>query len=62
MCNLSEALIEETQIATQIATQKSIITRLFSKGKTVEEIEDLTGYPLSLIEETRIELEENQGL
>lgn len=58
MCNLSEALIEETQIA----TQKSIITRLLSKGKTVEEIEDLTGYPLSLIEETRIELEENQDL
>ena len=53
MCNLSEALVEDTRKAT------AKITKLLMLNKTSEEIEELTGYPLSLIEEVKAELEED---
>ncbi len=54
MCNLSEALVEDTRKASVN------ITKLFMQGKTSEEIEELTGYPLSLIEEVQADLVEEQ--
>ncbi len=55
MCNLSEAVSESATKRTQRAT----IIRMFEKGKAIDEIEDLTGYPLELIEEVKAELEED---
>ena len=52
MCNLSEALVEDTRKASVN------ITKLFMQGKTSEEIEKITDYPLSLIEEVQADLEE----
>ena len=52
MCNLSEAIVEDTM--------RDTIVRMLSKGVTSEEIEDLTGYPLSLIEEVQADLVEEQ--
>lgn len=54
MCNLSEAVSESATKCTQRAT----IIRMFEKGKAIDEIEDLTGYPLELIEEVKAELED----
>ena len=51
MCNLSEALVEDTRKASVN------ITKLFMQGKTSEEIEEITDYPLSLIEEVQADLE-----
>ena len=50
MCNLSEALVEDTI--------KDTIRVILSKGKTPEEIEEFTDYPLDLIEEVKADLEE----
>ena len=50
MCNLSEALVEDTI--------KDTIRVMLSKGKTPEEIEEFTDYPLDLIEEVKADLEE----
>ena len=52
MCNLSEAIVEDAM--------RDTIVRMLSKGVTSEEIEDLTGYPLSLIEEVQADLVEEQ--
>ena len=38
---------------------KKGIKDMLSRGKTVEEIRDFTGYPLELIEEAKAELEED---
>ena len=54
MCNLSEALVEDTIKD----TIKDTIRVMLSKGKTPEEIEEFTDYPLSLIEEVQADLEE----
>ena len=51
MCNLSVA-VEENAL-------KKGIKDMLSRGKTVEEIRDFTGYPLELIEEAKAELEED---
>jgi hypothetical protein len=53
MCNLSEALVEDTRKAT------AKIIKLLMLNKTSEEIEDLTGYPLELIEKVKADLEED---
>ena len=50
MCNLSEALVEDTI--------KDTIRVMLSKGKTPEEIEEFTDYPFDLIEEVKADLEE----
>ena len=50
MCNLSEALVENTI--------KDTIKVMLSKGKTPKEIEDITDYPLELIEEVLADMEE----
>ena len=42
MCNLSEALVENTVI--------DMIRKMLAKGKTVEEIANLTDYPISFVE------------
>ena len=54
MCNLSEAIVEDAMRD----TMRDTIVRMLSKGVTSEEIADLTGYPLSLIEEVQADLEE----
>ena len=54
MCNLSEALVEDTIKD----TIKDTIRVMLSKGKTPEEIEEFTDYPLDLIEEVKADLEE----
>ena len=51
MCNLSVAVAEDAL--------KKGIKDMLSRGKTVEEIRDFTGYPLELIEEAKAELEED---
>ena len=53
MCNLSEALVEDTRKATVK------IIKLLMLNKTSEEIEDLTGYPLELNEKVKADLEED---
>ncbi len=45
MCNLSEAIVEETEI--------SLIKKLLKEGKTPKEIHDFCGYPLELILEVQ---------
>lgn len=49
MCDLSEAIVEDTM--------RDTVVRMMSKGKSSAEIEKLTGYPLSLIEEVQADLE-----
>lgn len=56
MCNLSEALVEDTRKAT------AKIIKLLMLNKTSEEIEDLTGYPLELIEKVKADLEEDEKI
>ena len=60
MCNLSEALIEDTRRETIEDTRRETVVKLLSKGKTPEEIESLLDYPLSMIEDVQAELDKDQ--
>ena len=54
MCNLSEALVENTR-------RDSVrITQMLLKGMSPEIIAERTGYPLSMIEDVQAELDKDQ--
>ena len=47
MCNLSEALVENTMEKT--------VRNMLAKGRTADEIAYLTGYPISFVESVQAE-------